>query len=109
MEPENSGMHTTNSVDVGIVLGGEIVLELDDGVEVMLRTGDMVVQIGTRHRWHNRRSIPSCWLTGRVHLIGRPGTGKSTITRQLGVRLGAHAVEVDPDCLRSGWHEADAC
>jgi quercetin dioxygenase-like cupin family protein len=59
MEPENPGMHTTNSVDVDIVLAGEIVLELDDGVEAVMRTGDMVVQNGTRHRWHNRGSIPA--------------------------------------------------
>jgi mannose-6-phosphate isomerase-like protein (cupin superfamily) len=59
MEPENPGMHTTNTVDVDIVLAGEVVLELDDGVEAVLRTGDMVVQNGTRHRWHNRGSIPA--------------------------------------------------
>jgi hypothetical protein len=40
MELENPGMHTTKSVDVDIVLSGEVVLELDDGVETLLRTGD---------------------------------------------------------------------
>jgi hypothetical protein len=38
MEPESPGMHTTNTVDVDIVLAGEVVLELDDGVETVLRT-----------------------------------------------------------------------
>jgi uncharacterized cupin superfamily protein len=31
-----------------------VCLELDDGVETTLRAGDVVVQNGTRHRWHNR-------------------------------------------------------
>ena len=38
----------------GVVLEGTIGLELDDGVEVTLAPGDVVVQNGTRHRWHNR-------------------------------------------------------
>jgi mannose-6-phosphate isomerase-like protein (cupin superfamily) len=70
MEPENPGMHTTNSVDVDIVLAGEVVLELDDGVEAVLRTGDMVVQNGTRHRWHNRGPVPAvlaAFLVGADH------------------------------------------
>jgi hypothetical protein len=49
LEPANSGMHTTNSVDVDIVLAGEVVLELGDDVAAVLRTGDMVVRNGTRH------------------------------------------------------------
>ena len=53
MEPDDPGMHTTRTIDYGVVLSGEIVLELDDG-EVRLRAGDTVVQRGTRHRWHNR-------------------------------------------------------
>jgi mannose-6-phosphate isomerase-like protein (cupin superfamily) len=59
MEPENPGMHTTDSVDVDIVLSGEVVLELDDHAETVLRTGDVVLQNGTRHRWHNRGSVPA--------------------------------------------------
>src|SRR5258705_12618297 len=30
-EPESPGMHTTDTVDYGILMGGEISLELDDG------------------------------------------------------------------------------
>jgi mannose-6-phosphate isomerase-like protein (cupin superfamily) len=57
MERDNPGMHTTDTVDIDVVLMGEIVLELDDGVEMVLRTGDFVVQNGTRHRWHNRGDV----------------------------------------------------
>ena len=53
-EYDNPGMHTTDTVDMEIVLSGEIVLELDDGVEKTLRAGDVSIQNGTRHRWHNR-------------------------------------------------------
>ena len=31
-----------------------VCLELDNGAEVTLEPGDVVVQNGTRHRWHNR-------------------------------------------------------
>ena len=53
MEPDGP-MHTTATVDYQLVLQGDVVLELDDGVEVTLRAGDTVVQNGTRHAWHNR-------------------------------------------------------
>ena len=46
-EPESPGMHTTDSVDYGILMEGEISLELDDGKTVALKPGDVVVQNGT--------------------------------------------------------------
>jgi quercetin dioxygenase-like cupin family protein len=46
-------MHRTSSVDYGIVLEGEITLILTDS-EADLRAGDIVVQRGTDHAWHNR-------------------------------------------------------
>lgn len=54
LEPDGSGMHTTNSVDYGIVLSGRIGLELDDGETVELKAGDVVIQNGTRHAWRPR-------------------------------------------------------
>jgi mannose-6-phosphate isomerase-like protein (cupin superfamily) len=58
MEPDNPGMHTTDTIDYGVVISGEIVLELDDGAEVLLKQGDCVVQNGTRHAWRNRGTEP---------------------------------------------------
>ena len=58
MEPEHPGMHTTDTLDYGIVLSGEITLELDDGETVHLEPGDCVVQQGTRHAWRNHTSQP---------------------------------------------------
>ena len=59
MEPDHPGMHTTDTVDLDLVVSGEIWLELDDGAEVRLGVGDCVVQNGTRHAWHNRTSEPA--------------------------------------------------
>ena len=59
MEPDHPGMHTTDTVDLDLVVSGEVWLELDDGEEVHLRAGDCVVQNGTRHAWRNRSSEPA--------------------------------------------------
>jgi mannose-6-phosphate isomerase-like protein (cupin superfamily) len=53
MEHDVPGMHTTQTVDYGVVVSGEMELELDDGAKVHLKQGDCVVQNGTRHAWHN--------------------------------------------------------
>jgi mannose-6-phosphate isomerase-like protein (cupin superfamily) len=53
MEPDEPGMHASDTVDVGIVNSGQITLELDDGKEVQLNEGDTFIQNGTRHRWKN--------------------------------------------------------
>jgi len=57
-EVDDPGMHTTDTVDYGIVLSGEIYLELDDEKEVHLKAGDCIVQNGTRHGWRNRNTEP---------------------------------------------------
>jgi len=67
MEPDNPGMHTTETVDFEVVISGQIVCELDDGAEVTLNPGDTFVQNGTRHRWRNPGSEPAVLF---VALIG---------------------------------------
>lgn len=57
-----TGMHFTNSIDFGFISSGEISLELDDGAEVTLRTGDVYIQNGAVHAWRNRGTEP-CALT----------------------------------------------
>ena len=52
------GMHTTDTIDYGVVVRGEMTLELDDGQKIHLRQGDCIVQNGTRHRWRNPLSEP---------------------------------------------------
>jgi len=57
-EPDGSGMHTTPTVDYGVVLSGRIWLELDDGEKRLLEAGDCVIQNGTRHAWRNTFEEP---------------------------------------------------
>jgi mannose-6-phosphate isomerase-like protein (cupin superfamily) len=58
LEADNPGMHTSDSIDFEYILSGEVWLELDDGKEVRLRAGDVVVQNGTRHAWRNKNTEP---------------------------------------------------
>jgi quercetin dioxygenase-like cupin family protein len=46
--------HRTDSIDYAVVISGAIEMELDDGVVVKLRAGDVLVQRGTIHNWVNR-------------------------------------------------------
>lgn len=48
-----SPMHRTNSIDYGIVIKGEVELELDDGLRKTVREGGIIVQRGTNHLWRN--------------------------------------------------------
>lgn len=46
--------HRTDSIDYAVVISGSIDMELDDGVVVKLKAGDVLVQRGTMHNWVNR-------------------------------------------------------
>jgi mannose-6-phosphate isomerase-like protein (cupin superfamily) len=74
MELQDPGMHTTDSVDYGVVISGEITLELDDGATVSLKQGDCVVQNGTRHAWRNGSPTP-CVMA--FVLVGATREGRS--------------------------------
>lgn len=60
-----SPFHRSNSIDYGIVLSGEIELEVDDGEIRHLSAGDIVVQRGTIHLWRN----PSETVPARIAFI----------------------------------------
>ena len=55
---KQSPMHRTNSIDYGIILSGEIELELDDGAKRTVREGGIVIQRGTNHLWRNITDRP---------------------------------------------------
>ncbi|MBJ7443390.1 MAG: cupin domain-containing protein [Sphingobium sp.] len=55
---KQSPMHRTNSIDYGIVMSGEIELELDDGRVSTVREGGIIVQRGTNHLWRNVTDKP---------------------------------------------------
>ena len=59
LEPDSPGMHTSATVDFGVVLSGQVTLELDYGTKVTLNVGDTYVQNGTRHRWSNAGEGPA--------------------------------------------------
>lgn len=58
-EIDNPGMHTTPTVDYGVVLSGRVTLDLGDGNTVNLGAGDTFVQHGTRHAWRNPNAEPA--------------------------------------------------
>lgn len=72
MEQDHPGMHTTDTVDFNFVLSGEAWLELDEGKEALCRAGDVVIQNGTRHAWHNRSAEP-CVLVVAINGAHRAG------------------------------------
>ena len=61
LEPDNPGMHTTDTIDFEVVLSGEVILELDNGVRDMC----------------SARATPWC-RTGRV-TAGRTGNRASRL------------------------------
>lgn len=67
MEPASPGMHTSNTVDVSLIVSGQATLDLGDGDTVVLEVGDCVVQNGTRHAWRNPTPQP---CTMAVAIVG---------------------------------------
>ena len=51
---EEGGWHSTDTVDILVVLSGEVAHQCETGPEVILRPGQVFIQNGTRHTWHNR-------------------------------------------------------
>jgi len=67
-----SGFHASRSSDIVVVVSGRIWCELDDGVEIELVAGDVLVQNGTRHRWHNHGDD---WPIMAVIIVGAVSEG----------------------------------
>jgi hypothetical protein len=55
------GWHRTMTLDYNILLGGELVLVVDEG-ETTLYPGDVVIQRNTLHAWRNDTSAPVYWV-----------------------------------------------
>lgn len=62
-EPGRGGMHTTATVDLLVILSGEVWLAVGDDEEVLLKPGDCILQGGVPHAWHNRSTEP-CVMAG---------------------------------------------
>lgn len=66
--------HRTDSVDYGIVISGEMWMQLDEG-EVHLKAGDVVIQRGTIHNWANRGTKPCIMAFVLIATEGGKSTG----------------------------------
>ena len=62
--------HRTDSIDYATVIAGEIDMELDDGKNVHLKAGDVLVQRGTIHNWVNKGTAPC--LVAFVLIAAKP-------------------------------------
>lgn len=51
-------MHETETLDYVIVMEGEVDMLLDDGAEVHMKAGEVIIQRGTLHGWANRGDKP---------------------------------------------------
>nr|GAT55127.1 predicted protein [Mycena chlorophos] len=58
---DSSPWHRTESCDYVIVMKGIITLELQHGEPTALKTGDVIVQRATMHRWVNKSAVE--WAT----------------------------------------------
>lgn len=56
----SSPMHRTSSIDYGIVISGNIELELEDKVLKTVGEGGIIVQRGTIHKWRNPSDTEIC-------------------------------------------------
>lgn len=75
-------LHRTRTIDYGVVLDGEVDLELDDGTVLTMTRGDVVVQRGTVHAWHNRSSG-----TVRLFFVNVDGEFSTELRSTLGEAL----------------------
>jgi hypothetical protein len=55
----NDGFHRTDTTDMGIVISGNIAVQLDDGAEAVLSPGDVLIENGTRHRFRVVGDVPA--------------------------------------------------
>ena len=68
------GWHRTETVDINVLLGGELVLVLDKE-EITVHPGDAVIQRNTMHAWRNPTSEPVYWVAVLVPIRQRSGNG----------------------------------
>ena len=65
----SAALHRTDTLDYVIGLAGEVDMLLEDGA-VTLRAGDVAIQRGTMHGWHNRG--PASARVAVILLDGHP-------------------------------------
>lgn len=58
-DPDDPAIHRTDTIDLDVIVEGEVELWLPDAEPVRLTAGDAVVQRGTWHRWRNLGDTPA--------------------------------------------------
>jgi hypothetical protein len=71
---EKPGMHASDTIDMIVMLSGELSMELEDHTMLHLRPGDTLVQNGTMHAWSVPGDEPARFA---VFLVGAYGPGNS--------------------------------
>ena len=56
----SSPLHRTDSIDYGIIISGEIELELENKVSKRIGAGEIIIQRGTLHKWKNPSETEVC-------------------------------------------------
>ncbi|MEY1556466.1 cupin domain-containing protein [Yoonia sp. R2331] len=64
-------MHRNETVDYNIILSGEVIAVTDDA-ETLLKAGDVLIQRGTAHTWHNRSNAPCVFASVMVSAKSLP-------------------------------------
>jgi len=72
-DPADPGNHKTDTIDIDVIVEGTVELELPGHGSKVLGAGDVVVQRGTWHKWHNRGDTPARWF---AIMIGAPIGGR---------------------------------
>ena len=67
--------HRTDSIDYAICLSGEMWMQVEDGDEVHLKAGDVVIQRATMHNWEVRGKEPCVMAFILVATEGGKSTG----------------------------------
>jgi len=62
MDVGDRGWHATNTIDLNVVLRGQLELALPDGITTVLGPGETVLQRGTNHRWRPVGDEPAMWF-----------------------------------------------
>ncbi|HEV8295830.1 MAG TPA: cupin domain-containing protein [Acidimicrobiales bacterium] len=74
-DPNDPGNHRTDTIDLDLILEGDVELELVGHGSTRLGPGDVVVQRGNWHKWHNRGDGPMRML---AIMVGAPIGGRQS-------------------------------
>jgi Cupin domain len=96
-------MHRTVSIDVGLVLEGEVELSLDSGETRIMRKGDIIVQRGTMHGWRNTSDTE----TARMFFVLSPIKPVVVQGQELGLAWPMDQVYSEERLKKAGMTKAD--